>query len=267
MTTDVAMSQSPRIDQHERSFGVRAAAIAALRWPLNLWLETALWLCLTTSLAVAYSVSYTSLAAVAGALGFGAWERWLVPLAIDVPLAASVLGQLLAARWRSPWWVKALLLLLSLATAPLTLAGNALNGAVRGDALDLSHVDTLHLVAFAIPGACVVMVAVITSTMLGQRATLTQQAAARARAVRSIPQGGTRSKRVKAARPASRSSGTRPAPGGDAARARLRELLQERPSITAAEAAPLIDRSQSYTRALLAEERKPLMLAGEVTAT
>ncbi len=243
--------QAPMLERRERLSGVRAAAIAALRWPLNLWLESGMWICLTIALAVAYSVSYTSLAAVAGALGYGAWERYVVPLAIDVPLAASVLGQLLAARWRSPWWVKALLLLLSLATAPLTLAGNALHGAVVSGVLDLGRVDVLHLIAFAIPGACVVMVAVITSTMLGQRAALAQQASV---ATRQAP-AARPDKRPKAARPASRSS-----PNGAAARARLRELLAERPMITAAEAAPLIDRSPSYTRALLAGERQPLAL-------
>ena len=259
MSTEASIIEQRRTTT---SGGVRAVAIAALRWPLNLWLETALWLCLATSLGVAYSVSFTSLAAVAGALGFGVWERWLVPLAIDVPLAASVLGQLLAARWRSPWWVKALLLLLSLATAPLTLAGNALHGAVRGDALDVRNVDLLHLIAFAIPGACVVMVAVITSTMLGQRATLTQQAVGTAGRSTAQTLDSHRSKRWKATQQ-SRSTGARSAPSRDAARARLRELFRERPNITAAEAAPLIDRSHSYTRALLAEERRPHVVAEE----
>ena len=254
MNADLALPQTPAIDQHERSSRLRATAIAALRWPLNLWLESGVWICLSISLAVAYSVSYTSLAAVAGALGYGAWERYVVPLAIDVPLAASVLGQLLAARWRSPWWVKALLLLLSLATAPLTLAGNALHGAVAAGALDLSRVDVLHLVAFAIPGACVVMVAVITSTMLGQRAALTQQATGGGR--RSTSQAPTKrlSKRLKGRRRAP-TSANRQSPDGAAPRARLQELLVEQPDINAAAAAPLIERSPSYTRALLAELR------------
>src|ERR1044071_3856378 len=148
------------------------AAAAALRWPLNLWLEGGLWFCLGVSLGVSYVVSYTSLAAVAGAIGYGAWERWVVPLAVDVPLAASVLGQLLAARWRSPWWVKVLLGLLSFATAPATLAGNALNGAVVNGAFDFARVDVLHLVAFGLPGGAVVLVPLGAAISLGQRASL-----------------------------------------------------------------------------------------------
>ena len=102
------LAPAPVVGQHERSSRMRAAAVAALHWPLNLWLESLLRVALSPG--VSYTVSYTSLAAVAGAFGYGSWERWLAPLAIDVPLAASVLGQLLAARWRPPWWAKALLL-------------------------------------------------------------------------------------------------------------------------------------------------------------
>jgi len=254
MSADLTLPQVPAVDHHERSSRLRATAIAALRWPLNLWLESGMWLCLSIALAVAYSVSYTSLAAVAGALGYGPWERYVVPLAIDVPLAASVLGQLLAARWGSPWWVKGLLLLLSLATAPLTLAGNALHGAVVGGALDLSRVDILHLLAFAIPGACVVMVAVITSTMLGQRATLAQRATGGGRRSASQTPNKPYGKRLKGKR-RTRSTGAGQSPDGAPVRARLKELLVEQPDINAAVAAPLIERSPSYTRALLAELR------------
>lgn len=250
----MSAEHTPTLERRERSSGVRAAAIAALRWPLNVWLESGVWICLSIALAVAYSVSYTSLAAVAGALGYGAWERYVVPLAIDVPLAASVLGQLLAARWQSPWWVKALLLLLSLATAPLTLAGNALHGAVVGGVLELSRVDVLHLVAFSIPGACVVMVAVITSTMLGQRATLAQRATPGGRRSTSQAPSKPSGKRSRSRR-RTRSTSARQSPDGVPARARLQELLAEQPDINAAAAAPLIERSPSYTRALLAELR------------
>ena len=164
-----------------------------------------------------------------------------------------MLGQLLAARWRPPWWVKLLLLVLSLATAPLTLAGNALHGAVIGGQLVLSHLDPLHLIAFAIPGACVVMVAVITSTMLGQRATLAVHASMTARRRQSAPTARP-GKRSQGARRA-RSTNARQSPDGAPARARLQEQLGEQPAITAGEAAPLIERSPSYTRALLAELR------------
>jgi hypothetical protein len=162
----------------ERKRLAASAARAALGWTASVWLETALWVCLGLSLLVAYTVSYSSLGTVLGAFGYGAWERWAAPLAIDLPLTASVVGQLLAARWGSPFHVKAILFLLSLATAPLTLAGNALHGAVdqwghfaydKNGALALGHVDLLHLVAFSIPGACVILVSLVASTMLTER--------------------------------------------------------------------------------------------------
>jgi hypothetical protein len=50
------------VGQHERSSRMRAAAVAAAaapRWPLNLWLESGLWVCLALSLGVSYTVSYS----------------------------------------------------------------------------------------------------------------------------------------------------------------------------------------------------------------
>ena len=58
-------------------------------------------------------------------------------------------------------------------------------------------------------------------------------------------------KRSKSRRRA-RSTSARQSPDGVPARAALKELLVERPDITAAAVAPLIERSPSYTRALLA---------------
>ena len=112
---------------------------------------------------------------------------------------------------------------------------------------------TSRKLASAIPGACVVMVAVITSTMLGQRATLAEHAAMTARHRQSAPTArpGRRSKRGRQAR----STNARQSPDGAPARARLQELLVEQPALTAGEAAPLIDRSPSRARALLAELR------------
>ena len=252
MTTDFALAPTPAAEQHDRSSRLRATAIAALRWPLNLWLESALWITLALSLGIAYATSYANLIHVAGAIGYGAWERNAVALAVDAPLTAAVLGQLLAARWRSPWWTKASLGLLALATAPATVAGNALNAAIVGDAFDWRRVDPLHLVGFSVPGAVVVLVALVATMMLGQRAALTQQATAGGR--RSPSRTPSKRKRSRGARrPRSTSAGQ--SPDGAAARTALRELLNKQPDISAAAAAPLIERSPSYTRALLAELR------------
>jgi len=112
----------------------------------------------------------------------------------------------------------------------------------------------LHLIGFAIPGACVVLVAVITSTMLGQRATLAQRATGGGRRPTSEAANKTSGKRSKSRRRA-RSASARQSPDGAPARTRLKELLVEQPDINAAAAAPLIECSPSYTRALLAELR------------
>src|SRR5207245_2954517 len=89
-----------------------------------------MWACLFLGLLVNYLGSYADLAATFGAFGYDGWVRWLMPLGIDLPVTASVLGQLLAGRWKCHWSVRVRLGLLTLATAPLTLIGNALRGAI-----------------------------------------------------------------------------------------------------------------------------------------
>ena len=166
----------------ERSHEARAlvearTAASALRARSTVAMEAGVWIALGVAFAATYVVSYTSLADVAGALGFGAWQRWVVPLCIDPPLFASVLAQLLAARWESARGVKALLLALSVATAPLTLAGNALRGAITDGHIDLSHLAGDRLVAFSVPGLCVVLVGIVGTTLLAERVALSKRAA------------------------------------------------------------------------------------------
>jgi hypothetical protein len=148
-------------------------ASAALSWGLNVWLESAMWLCLLAGLLVDYIASYADLAATFGAFGYDAWVRWIMPLGIDLPVTASVLGQLLAGRWNSRWHVRVRLALLTAVLAPMTLIGNALRGQIGPDG---RFVNSFHVViemdmlAFAVPGLGVVLIGYVASMMQGERA-------------------------------------------------------------------------------------------------
>jgi hypothetical protein len=153
-------------------------AAAALSWGLNAWLEGAMWFCLGGGLAVNYLGSYADLAATFGAFGYDGWVRWIMPLGIDLPVTASVLAQLLAARWKSGRWVRVRLGLLTAVTAPLTLTGNALRGAIdaHGHFVHSFHVALwMDLAAFAVPGLGVVLIGYVASMMQGERAELTRR--------------------------------------------------------------------------------------------
>lgn len=148
-------------------------ARAALGWSLNVWLEGSMWVCMILGLAVDYIGSYADLAATFGAFGYDGLVRWIMPLGIDLPATASVLGQLLAGRWKCGRWVHIRLGLLTLCTAPLTLVGNALRGAINAQGHFTFEVPLWQdLAAFAVPGLGVVVIGYVASMMQGERADL-----------------------------------------------------------------------------------------------
>jgi hypothetical protein len=190
MTSAAQETESDRRRREERTArearGRRAAsrrrqvagqlASVALSWGFNVWLEGAMWSCLAGGLAVDYIGSYADLAATFGAFGYDGLVRWIMPLGIDLPVTASVLGQLLAGRWRCGWWVRFRLGLLTAVTAPLTLAGNALRGAIDSSGHFTFHVELwMDLAAFAVPGLGVVLIGWVASMMQGERAELTRR--------------------------------------------------------------------------------------------
>jgi hypothetical protein len=151
-------------------------ASAALSWSANGRIEGGMWFCLFGGLIVLYIGSYTDLAATFGAFGYDGRISWLMPLGIDLPVTASVLAQMLAGRWKCNWWVRVRLGLLTTVIAPLTLAGNALRGAIDNHGHFTFHVDLwMDLVAFAVPGLGVVLIGYVASMMQGERAELTRQ--------------------------------------------------------------------------------------------
>lgn len=153
-------------------------ATAALAWGLNAWLEGAMWFCLFGGLVVLYIGSYADLAATFGAFGYDAHISWLMPLGIDLPVTASVLAGMLAGRWKSGWWVRVRLGLLTAVMAPLTLIGNALRGVIdsTGHFASTFHVQLwMDLLAFAVPGLGVVLIGYVASMMQGERAELTRR--------------------------------------------------------------------------------------------
>jgi hypothetical protein len=153
-------------------------AAAALSWSWNARLEGAMWFCLAAGLAVDYIGSYADLAATFGAFGYNGWVAWIMPLGIDLPVTASVLGQLLAGRWKCGRWVRIQLGILTVVTAPLTLVGNALRGVIdaNGHFVPSFHVTLwMDLAAFAVPGLGVVLIGWIASMMQGERAELTRR--------------------------------------------------------------------------------------------
>lgn len=148
-------------------------AAAAMSWSWNAWVGACMWVCLLIGLAVNYIGSYADLAATFGAFGYGDPIRWIMPLGVDAPATASVLGQLQAARWSSPWHVRLRLGVLTLVTAPLTLVGNALRGEIDGTGHFRFNVQPWQdLFAFAVPGLGVVVIGYIAAMMQGERAEL-----------------------------------------------------------------------------------------------
>jgi hypothetical protein len=148
-------------------------ARSALAWSLNAWLEGSMWLCMVLGLAVDYIGSYADLEATFTAFGYDSRVSWIMPLGVDLPATASVLGQLLAGRWRCGWWVRVRLGLLTLCTAPLTLVGNALRGAIDPGGHFAFHVELwMDLLAFAVPGLGVVVIGYVASMMQAERAEL-----------------------------------------------------------------------------------------------
>jgi hypothetical protein len=152
------------------------AARAALSWGANAWLEGSMWLCMAMGLLVDYIASYADLIATAEAFGYPWPVSWIMPLSIDLPATASVLGQLLAGRWKSSPWVRVRLGLLTLGTAPLTFVGNALRAKIITDSFGHHHFTfdpgNWALLAFAVPGIGVVALGYIASMMQGEKARL-----------------------------------------------------------------------------------------------
>ncbi len=106
----------------------------------------------------------------------------MVPIALDAPLTCSVIGQFLLARWKSPAVKRWRLFVVTLITAPLSLAGNALHGALRFQAdnasLDLALLDLHHpevairLVAAMVPAIGIILAVAVTELVLRERARL-----------------------------------------------------------------------------------------------
>ena len=178
-----ARQQQRRLDQARRREAAARRrqvagrlASAALSWSLNAWLEGAMWLCLFGGLVVLYIGSYFDLVATFAAFGYDGHISWLMPLGIDLPVTASVLAQMLAGRWSCNWWVRVRLGVLTAVTAPLTLTGNALRGAidVHGH-FTFQVLLWMDLLAFAVPGLGVVLIGYVASMMQGERAGLTKR--------------------------------------------------------------------------------------------
>jgi len=155
----------------------------ALDWPLVNYLEGSVWLLVAVTLAVSYYGSYDNLVDVLAALGYAIGPRHVVPIALDAPLTCSVIGQFLLARWKSPAVKRWRLFVVTLITAPLSLAGNALHGALRfpvqGDpSLDLGLLDlsrpevVIRLVAAMVPGIGIILAVAVTELVLRERARL-----------------------------------------------------------------------------------------------
>ncbi len=177
-------------------------ATAALAWGLNAWLEGAMWVCLFGGLVVLYIGSYADLMATFAAFGYDGHISWLMPLGIDLPVTASVLAQMLAGRWKCHWWVRVRLGLLTAVTAPLTLTGNALRGAIDGQGHFTFQVQLwMDLAAFAVPGLGVVLIGYVASMMQGERAELQRR---RLEAEASRPAPAVRERQQRGAMPGDR---------------------------------------------------------------
>jgi hypothetical protein len=109
----------------------------------------------------------------------------VVPIALDAPLTVSVIGQLLLARWKSSAWRRWRLFAVTLVTAPLSLAGNALRGALVFDGpagepgrLDLALLDLhrpevwIRLIAAMVPSIGVILAVAVTELVLREHARL-----------------------------------------------------------------------------------------------
>jgi hypothetical protein len=167
-----------------QSTGDRARwARRALDWPLINYLEAAVWLGVAVTLGVSYYGSYDNLVVVLMAVGYAAGPAHVVPVGLDAPLSVSVIGQFLLARWKSSPLRRWRLFAVTLITAPLSLAGNALRGAVVVDAqgqgrLDLTLLDLhrpevwIRLIAAMVPSIGVILAVAVTELVLREHARL-----------------------------------------------------------------------------------------------
>lgn len=156
----------------------------ALDWPLVNWLEATVWVLVALTLAASFYGSYGNLVGVLMAVGYAFGPAHVVPVVLDAPLTASVIGQFLLARWKSPTLRRWRLFAVTLVTAPLSLAGNALHGALvyaDGDVapqLDLSLLDLyrtdvwIRLVAAMVPAIGIILAVAVTELVLRERARL-----------------------------------------------------------------------------------------------
>jgi len=170
-----------RSSTRERSRWARRA----LDWPLVKYLEGAVWLGVAVTLAVSYYGSYDNLVEVLMALGYAIGPARVVPIALDAPLTVSVIGQFLLARWKSPAVKRWRLFAVTIITAPLSLAGNALRGALVFDGpagepgrLDLALLDLhrpevwIRLIAAMVPSIGVILAVAVTELVLREHARL-----------------------------------------------------------------------------------------------
>ncbi len=168
-----------RAPSRERSRWARRA----LDWPLVNYLEGAVWLGVAVTLGVSYYGSYDNLVEVLMAVGYAVGPAHVVPVALDAPLTVSVIGQFLLARWKSPPLKRWRLFAVTIITAPLSLAGNALRGAVVVDAggqgrLDLALLDLhrpevwIRLIAAMVPSIGVILAVAVTELVLREHARL-----------------------------------------------------------------------------------------------
>ncbi len=167
-----------------QSAGDRAKwARRALDWPLVNYLEAAVWLGVAITLGVSYYGSYGNLVVVLMALGYEYGPAHVVPAGLDAPLSVSVIGQFLLGRWKSPPLRRWRLFAVTLITAPLSLAGNALRGAVVVDAqgqgrLELALLDLhrpevwIRLIAAMVPSIGVILAVAVTELVLREHARL-----------------------------------------------------------------------------------------------
>jgi hypothetical protein len=155
----------------------------ALDWPLVNWLEATVWLLVVATLASSYYGSYGNLVGVLMAVGYAFGPAHVVPVALDAPLTCSVIGQFLLARWKSPATRRWRLFAVTVVTAPLSLAGNALHGALvvptYGEPyldlslLDLARADVwVRLIAAMVPGIGIILAVAVTELVLRERARL-----------------------------------------------------------------------------------------------
>jgi len=153
-------------------------------------MEAVLWFCTVAALGVAYALSYSHQSGVFEQLDYSGWEHLAVPLALDLPLTASVAALYLSARWKSPWPQRWTYRGMTLLTAPLSLGANALHGSVHAGQVNWARVtEPVHLVSSLIPAAIVLACVIAAEVTFGEKARL-DELAGRDGPTRDVVMGG-----------------------------------------------------------------------------